>query len=219
MCAFRMESRPMNDNEVNRSMIDRDKLPPLFPTHRHSPEFWEQLGRTIATYGFLEEVLGKAIFAFTATRSYSPDEIDAALQAWLPQLERALTDQLCNLVKSYGKATHDNPATTTQNIDELVEYIKEAAKIRNILCHGSWHTPNADGASVPLFFNRQKQVFDTAICQRFVRSASNLEYRACGYLDLSRGANGIHHKVTLTFLSNFPQTTCLLINCSGSMLA
>ena len=54
-----MEDRPMNDDEVNRSIIDRDRLPPLFPTHRHAPQFWEQLGRTIATHGFLEEVWGK----------------------------------------------------------------------------------------------------------------------------------------------------------------
>jgi hypothetical protein len=153
----------MNDAEVNRSIIDRDKLPPLFPTHRHSPRFWEQLGRAIATYGFLEEVLGKAIFAFTATRNYSADEIDAAYRAWLPQLERALTDQLSNLAESYGKAARDNLATTTENIDELVADIKKATVIRNVLCHGSWRTPNADGASVPLFVNRRKQVFDAAI--------------------------------------------------------
>ncbi|MBV6487947.1 MAG: hypothetical protein GHHEDOFH_01901 [Pseudorhodoplanes sp.] len=94
----------MNDDAVTRTIIDRDKLPPLFPTYRHSPEFWEQLGRTVATYGFLEEVLGKAIFVFSATRKYSPDEIEVAYQAWLPQLERALTDQLWNLAESYGKA-------------------------------------------------------------------------------------------------------------------
>jgi len=152
----------MND-EVSRSIIDWDKLPPLFPTHRHSPKFWEQLGRTIATFGFLEEVLGKAIFAFTATRNYSPDEIEAVYRAWLPQLERALTDQLWNLAESYGKAARDNPATTTENVEKLVEHIKEATIIRNVLCHGSWRTPNANGASVPLFINRQQQVFDNAI--------------------------------------------------------
>ena len=135
----------------------------MFPTHLHLPQFWEQLGRTIATYGFLEEVLGKAIFAFTATRSYSPEEIDEAYQAWLPQLERALTDQLWNLADSYGKAARNNPDTTTVNIGELVEYIKKATVTRNVLCHGSWQTPNAIGATVPLFVNRQKQVFDTAI--------------------------------------------------------
>lgn len=153
----------MNENEVNRSIIDQEKLPPLFPTHRHSSQFWEHLGRTIATFGFLEEVLGKAIFAFTATRNYSADEIDAAYKAWLPQLERALTDQLWNLAESYGKAARDNPRTTTDNVNELVEHIKKATVIRNVLCHGSWRAPNVNGASVPFFVNRQKEVFDTAI--------------------------------------------------------
>jgi hypothetical protein len=174
----------MNDDEVNRSIIHRDKLPPLFPTHRHSPQFWEQLGPTIATYGFLEEVLGKAIFAFTATRNYSVEEIDAAYQAWLPQLERALTDQLWNLAESYGKAARDNPATTTKNVDELVEDIKKATIIRNVLCHGSWRTPNANGASVPLFVNRQQQVFDTAIDIAYLKQAqAHVPELACNVID------------------------------------
>lgn len=153
----------MNHVEVKRAIIDRANLPPMFPTHRHSSHFWEQLGRTIATFGFLEEVLGKAIFAFTATRQYNSEEIDAAYQAWLPQLERALTDQLWNLAESYGKAARGNPATTTENIDELIEDIKKATIIRNVLCHGSWRTPDENGASIPLFINRQKEKFDTAI--------------------------------------------------------
>lgn len=153
----------MNHDEVKRAIINRDKLPPMFPTHGHSVEFWEQLGRTIATLGFLEEVLGKAIFAFTATRQYSPEEIDAAYQAWLPQLEHALTDQLWNLAESFGKAARDNPSTTTENIGELIEDIKKATVIRNVLCHGSWRLPDENGASVPLFINRKKEKFDTAI--------------------------------------------------------
>ena len=174
----------MKDDEVNRSIIDRDKLPPLFPTHRHSPQFWEQLGRTIATYGFLEEVLGKAIFAFTATRNYGADEIDAAYRAWLPQLERALTDQLWNLAESYGSAARNNPATTTENVNGLVEDIKKATVIRNVLCHGSWRTPNANGASVPLFVNRQKQVFDTAIDIVYLEQVqAHVAQLACGVID------------------------------------
>lgn len=149
--------------ETKRSIIDRTRLPPLFPTHRHSPEFWEHLGRAVAAYGFLEEVLGRAIFAFTATRNYGPDEVETAYEAWLAQLERALTDQLWKLAESYGKAAHENPATTTVNVDELVEDIKKATVIRNVLCHGSWPAPDASGASIPRFVNRQKQVFNTAI--------------------------------------------------------
>jgi hypothetical protein len=174
----------MNDDEVNRSIIDRDKLPPSFPTHAHSPQFWEQLGRTIATFGFLEEVLGKAIFAFTGTRNYSPDEIDAAYQAWLPQLERAFTDQLWNLAESYGKAARDNPATTTENVDELVEDIKKETVIRNVLCHGSWRTPNANGASLPLFVNRQKQVFATALDTAYLEQVqAHVAELACSVID------------------------------------
>jgi hypothetical protein len=174
----------MNHDKANCSIIDRDKLPPLFPTHRHSPQFWEQLGRTIATYGFLEETLGKAIFAFTATRSYGPDEIDSAYKEWLPQLERALTDQLWNLAESYRKAAHDNSAITTENVDELVEDIKKATIIRNVLCHGSWRTPNANGASVPLFVNRQKQVFDVAIDIAYLKQVqAHVAELVCSVID------------------------------------
>jgi hypothetical protein len=66
--------------EERRFVVDLKKLPPLFPAHRHSPIFWENLGRTIATFGFLEEVLGKAFFSFTATTLYEENEIDAAYQ-------------------------------------------------------------------------------------------------------------------------------------------
>lgn len=148
---------------MKRAVIDQDKLPPSFPTHQHSPQFWEQLGRTIATYGFLEEVLGKAIFASTATREYGPEESEAAYEAWLPKLERALTDQLGQLVDSYAAAMRNNPATTIENMDDLVADIKKAAVIRNVLCHGSWRTPDSRGASVPLFVNKKMEVFSTKI--------------------------------------------------------
>jgi hypothetical protein len=85
-----------------------------------------------------------------------------------PQLEKALTDQLWNLAESYGKVASSNPANATKNIDELVEHIKRATVVRNVLCHGSWRAPNVNGASVPLFVNRQKKVFDTAIDVAFL---------------------------------------------------
>ena len=75
-----------------------DALPVDFPTHRHDAEFWERLGRAVATYGFLEEILGKAIFSFTATKRYEAAEVDAAFEEWLPRLEKALTNPLGNLI-------------------------------------------------------------------------------------------------------------------------
>jgi hypothetical protein len=125
--------------------------------------FWETLGRAIATFGFLEEVLGKAIFAFTATTRHQESEIDAAFENWLPTLERALIDPLGGLIDAYGKAVRNNSAATIENLDDLLSELRAASVIRNVLCHGSWRTPDADGSSLPLFVNRQKMVWDTSI--------------------------------------------------------
>lgn len=171
----------MDNKELCASFIDRGSLPPSYPTHRHPPQFWEHLGRTIATYGFLEEVLGKAIFAFTMTRSCSDEvyqtlltqskqTLNQALEDAIgPTLQHALTDTLSALATAYGKAVLDHPANTIENVLEVVEAIKEAAQIRNVLCHGSWRAPDCSGASKPLFVNRLVKVFDTAIDIAFLR--------------------------------------------------
>ena len=127
----------MLDSESKCFMIDTQKLPTDFPTHKHAPEFWEALGRTVATFGFLEEVLGKAIFSFTGTRRVPPNKAQAEFEKWLPTLERALSDPLGGLIDSYAKAVRDNTGTTITNIDELVENLRKASFIRNVLCHGS----------------------------------------------------------------------------------
>jgi hypothetical protein len=149
--------------EIKRYILDLEALPPLFPTHKHEPMFWESLGRVVATFGFLEETLGKAIFAFTGTKPYSEEEIQKAYDKWLPKLQNALSDQLCNLIESYGKAVREHPEATIENLDELLDDLKKAVKIRNVICHGSWQSPNAEGASVPFFVNRQQECFETAI--------------------------------------------------------
>ncbi len=149
-------------------IVSKDDLPKQYPTHKHESAFWECLGRAIATFGFLEEVLSRAIFSFTATRLYSDSEIQQAYDEWLPKLERALNDTLGHLIITYEKSVRDNPMATIENIDELVMYLKEASKIRNVLCHGSWRLPDSSGASIPFFVNRQKEVFETAIDCQFI---------------------------------------------------
>ena len=148
--------------------VNRAALPEKFPTNRHESAFWESLGRAVATFGFLEETLGKAIFSFTATKPYSEEEIQQAYEKWQPQLENALKDQLWALTESYGKAVREHPNTTIENLDELLCQLKKAAKIRNVICHGSWRPPNISGASIPLFVNRQMEKFETPIDINFL---------------------------------------------------
>lgn len=158
----------MTNTKQVRYIVNQNALPEKFPTHTHETAFWESLGRAVATFGFLEEVLSKAIFAFTATRSYNEDEIQQAYSEWLPKLERTLIDPLANLIDTYGKSVRDNPSATIENLDELISDLREASKIRNVLCHGSWGVPDARGASIPFFVNRQKEVFETAIDCQFI---------------------------------------------------
>lgn len=158
------------DVDVVCYCIDQDNLPPLFPTHKNLSQFWEQLGRTIATFGFLEEILGRAIFAITATRPYETDEIEGAYEKWSRTLEMALTDPLSSLADKYGKEIQQHPDKKISNVDDIVEKIKKAAFIRNVLCHASWGPAGADGKTLPRFVSRKKtkkegelEKFNTAI--------------------------------------------------------
>lgn len=145
------------------SRIDRARLSPQWPTDLFPPAFWEQLGRTIATFGLLEEVLGKAIFAFTATTEFNEKDAAEYLAKWDKQLHQALTDTLWPLAEVYGKVVSEHQESDFKNVDELVDDIKKASKIRNALCHGSWHAPDASGATDLYYFDKKDGKFDTRI--------------------------------------------------------
>lgn len=150
-------------------IIDRDKLPENYPTHAHSAEFWEELGRTVATFGFLEEALGKAIFALTATKQYPEAEIEEAYLKWIPTLQKALTDALGSLISSYGKALKANDGVEFADKDEFIADLRAASKVRNALCHGSWRLPNAAGQSVPMFVTHELEIFETPVDIAFLK--------------------------------------------------
>jgi hypothetical protein len=151
------------DPEPKRFAVDVSGVPALFPTHKHSPQFWEALGRTVGTFGFLEETLGKAIFSFGATRDVPEEDLEAEFEKWLPTLERALSDPLGNLVDAYGKAVRTNKSATITNLDDLLVDLRKASSIRNVLCHASWRAPDVQGGALPFFVNRKNEVFDGLI--------------------------------------------------------
>ena len=154
------------------------------PTHQHDSSFWEGLGRAVATFGFLEEMLGKAIFSFTATKPYEPEEIEEAYQQWLPRLERALTDALGPLVREFERVVREHPSAHVPEVDELLADLREAARIRNVLCHGSWGPPDVAGASTPLYVERGGNVFETAVdCSYLDRVQRHVALLACAVVD------------------------------------
>ena len=149
------------DSEIKRFYIDCEQLPSDFPTHGHSAEFWEALGRAVAAFGFLEEMLGKAIFALTATRKIPADQFEVEYEKWLPTLEKALTDPLGGLIGAYERAVQDNDNAKIPG--DLLEHLREAATRRNVICHGSWRSPDDQDRSVPFYVDRKRGRWETPI--------------------------------------------------------
>lgn len=152
----------MEEPENGGYTVDLDRLPVHYSTHRHEAAFWEALGRAVATFGFLEEVLGKAIFAFTATRQIPSEQIEAEYKKWLPTLQRALADPLGGLIDSYGSLAKKHQEAPP-GIDELLDHLREAAVWRNAICHGSWRVPDDHGRSLALYIDKKRGIFDTPI--------------------------------------------------------
>jgi hypothetical protein len=88
------------------------------------------------------------------------------------------------LADSYAKAVRENPAATIENVDELVRDIKKAAVVRNVLCHGSWAVPDANGKSIPFFVDRKLRIFDTPIDIGYLKQTQmDLRDLICSVMD------------------------------------
>ena len=64
-------------------VVDRARLPEDWPTNRGPSAFWEALGRTVATFSHLEDMMARAWFGLTATREFEDmGQAEAAFPRW-----------------------------------------------------------------------------------------------------------------------------------------
>lgn len=135
--------------------VDRSRLPAEWPTHGGTPAFWEELGRTVAAFGCLEDTLARACFALTATREYADrGEAEAAFPKWRTKLERSLTDALGSLTSKIAEAFENDDRVPADVGTDIVRRLHELAVWRNALCHGAWVRFDADGAAWLRYFRR-----------------------------------------------------------------
>lgn len=81
-------------------------------------------------------------------------------------LGRALVNPLNPVIDTFAKAAKDHPELRLHNLDKFVQDLRAAARIRNVICHGSWNAPDASGASRPFYVTGKpggQQVFETPI--------------------------------------------------------
>lgn len=174
----------MSEISQGRYLIDRSRLPVDYPAHRHKAEFWEALGRAVATFGFLEEVLLKAIFALTATTHVEMGNAETAYAEWAKKLKRSLSEPLRKLIDTFGKAVRENQDSTLENLDDLLADLRQVASIRNVICHGSWPPPDASGACIPFYVNRNGEKFETPVDTAYLNQLRGVACDlACSVID------------------------------------
>ena len=151
-------------------IIDQDKLPVGWPTNRQSEAFWSALGRAVASFGFLEWTLRRAIFALTGDRPAPTDEAERqqAITEWSDRLTKVTTSTLVTLAKAFETAAQEHGRADMAHVSKLVRDIKDAADVRNAICHASWNPITAD-CSQPLYIAavvagvREPSVFETSV--------------------------------------------------------
>ena len=128
-------------------VVDRARLPEHWPTNGGSSAFWEQLGRTVATFSHLEDMMARAWFGLTATREFEDmEQAEAAFPKWEKTLKESLTDSLHSLTKKLKKAFGDDDRVPDEIAGAYLARLDELRVWRNALCHGAWQGFEDDGS-------------------------------------------------------------------------
>ena len=130
--------------------IRRDYLPAGWPVNQGIPEFWQELGKTVAAFGYLEHVLTKTCYTLLATAGSAADLVDEngkVLYRWYQRADRAQTDSLYGLTRELERILGEDPKISCTLRENLVEQLDELRFWRNAICHGAWLQVDKDGSA------------------------------------------------------------------------
>ena len=130
--------------------IDRDVLPPDWPVNQGPAVFWQELGKTVAAFGYLEHILASTCYALLATgeRAAALLEADdhAALSEWWKRLLGSQTDSMHRLTLELSRVLDETGLVPRAVREDLVARLDELRPWRNALCHGAWLSVAEDGS-------------------------------------------------------------------------
>lgn len=161
-------------------MIDIEKLlisHPNWPTNYHKPEFWEYLGRAVASLGLLEETLKKSIYIISGNKRISNlDNSDDEYNKWIKDLEKVASNAMGSLIKKLEGSINENHDFVFPELNNFIEKLERLLEWRNILCHGSWRPPDSEHKSQPLFIRRDlncvQNTVDVDLLKKVIREAA-----------------------------------------------
>jgi hypothetical protein len=166
LCWFALRRKDcvvVSDRSYSLIEWDKEKRPKQFPTHHHAPDLWEQLGRVVASYGCLEEVLFLAIVSVSGSETVPETEAEEAVKRWELELQAAMKSPLGALINKFEEVLKKHPNVEKVNVDELITELRKVSAYRNPLCHGSWRMSDERGFSKVSFVDRKLRSFETPL--------------------------------------------------------
>lgn len=137
------------------------RIGPPPETHYTLPaDFAALLGQCVASFGWLEEILKRAIFALDRAR-LADDLTPQELQAWLTRIGTMADDSMGTLIERLDSAMRRHPGLHDR--DAITDALHEVKRHRNHLCHASWRPTDDKGLWHPAFVNTRGEPFDHAL--------------------------------------------------------
>ena len=159
------------------------QIPPDWPTHKGSEALWEELGRTVATFGMLEDTLARAYFHVTGQQQLiegvDPKEQlpKEQLEAWAADLIGRLPETLKPLADRMKAAWKALDGELTERRAAMADEIKILADERNRLCHGAWVAFNEPDRGTVRYFPRKFDVGEIFLDTRSVEDLAGVRRR------------------------------------------
>ena len=131
--------------------INRKILPAGWPLPSGDPAFWEDLGRTVAVFGYLENELATECYQLSAMSEDARRAAaagDERFRKWYARLQRSWTDSLHALTNAFRDVLEKNDSVPRHVVKDLIDRLEDLRPWRNALCHGAWLSFSGDGSGV-----------------------------------------------------------------------
>ena len=120
-------------------------------------DFAQALGQTIASFGWLEEIIKRTIYALDRAR-LADDLTHDELQTSLTHMGNIADDSMGTLIEQLDAAMRRHPGLHERT--PITDRLAEIKQQRNLLCHASWRPTAEKGRWHPAFVNTGGKVFD-----------------------------------------------------------
>ena len=118
-------------------------------------------GRTVATFGFLEITIARALFLLTGTAEQERELTEEDFQAWTKQMQNALAGSIGRLVPKLQTAFRKDSRISREDEDDVICRLEQLKQWRDIPCHAAWVEFNTEGEGRPLFVNWKSEITDS----------------------------------------------------------